>query len=190
MTFIRGNSAFLHWFSLRRPQKYFDTNKFRVPVDRLSALLISLCYLLLIITKWQRRFRNKQNICRTPNKLYYFVVLLYGLVMQLMVFIYSYSDSLRAVRSGDRIPVGARFSSPVQTGPGVHPASYTMGTGSFPGVKRPRRGFDHPPPSSAEVEGRVELYTCSPSGPSWPVLWRTLPFTFCRRVVEEVVFLI
>jgi hypothetical protein len=32
------------------------------------------------------------------------------------------------------------------------PASCTMGTGSFPGVKRPERGADHPPPSSAEVK--------------------------------------
>ena len=40
---------------------------------------------------------------------------------------------------------GARFSAPVQTGPGVHPASYTMGTESLPGVKRPGRGVDHPP---------------------------------------------
>jgi hypothetical protein len=31
---------------------------------------------------------------------------------------------------GDRIPVWARFSAPVQTGPGTHPASCTMGTGS------------------------------------------------------------
>jgi hypothetical protein len=30
---------------------------------------------------------------------------------------------------------GARFSAPVQTGPGAHPASCTMGTGSFLGVK-------------------------------------------------------
>ena len=30
---------------------------------------------------------------------------------------------------------GARFSAPVQTGPGAHPVSCTMGTGSFPGVK-------------------------------------------------------
>jgi hypothetical protein len=28
---------------------------------------------------------------------------------------------------------GAKFSAPVQTGPGVHPASYTMGTASFQG---------------------------------------------------------
>ena len=32
-------------------------------------------------------------------------------------------------------PDGARFSAPVQTGPGAHPASCTMGTGSFPEVK-------------------------------------------------------
>jgi hypothetical protein len=42
-------------------------------------------------------------------------------------------------------PGGGKFLAPVQTGPGVHPASYTMGTGSFPGVKRPGRGVDHPP---------------------------------------------
>ena len=45
----------------------------------------------------------------------------------------------------------------------------------FQGVKRPGRGVDHPPPSSAEVKERVELYLYSPSGPSWPVLGRTLP---------------
>jgi len=31
--------------------------------------------------------------------------------------------------------VGARFSAPVQISPGAHPASHTMGTGSFPGIK-------------------------------------------------------
>ena len=51
-----------------------------------------------------------------------------------------YSDSLRAGRSGDRIPVVARFSAPVQTSPGAYPFSCTMGTGSFSGVKRPGRG--------------------------------------------------
>ena len=32
-------------------------------------------------------------------------------------------------------PGGARFSAPVQTGPGAHPASGTIGNGSFPGVR-------------------------------------------------------
>jgi hypothetical protein len=56
-----------------------------------------------------------------------------------------HSDSLRAGRSGDRIPAGAGFSAPVQTGPGAHLASYTMGTGSFLGVKRSGRGADPTP---------------------------------------------
>ena len=43
---------------------------------------------------------------------------------------------------------GARFFAPVQTGPESHPVSYTLDAGSFPGVKWPRRGVDHPPPSS------------------------------------------
>jgi hypothetical protein len=34
-------------------------------------------------------------------------------------------------RSGDRNPVEARFSAHVQTGPGVHAVSYTMGTRSL-----------------------------------------------------------
>ena len=82
--------------------------------------------------------------------------------------------SLRAGRSGDRIPVGAIFSAPVQTDPWAHPASYTMGTGSFLGVKRPDRGVDQPTPSSAEVNERVELYLYS-SRPSWSVLGWNLP---------------
>jgi hypothetical protein len=53
-----------------------------------------------------------------------------------------YSDSLRAGRPGDQISVGARFSPHVQTGPGAHPASYTTGTGFFPGLKRPGCGVD------------------------------------------------
>ena len=64
----------------------------------------------------------------------------------------------------------ARFSALVQTGSEAHPASYTMGTGSFPGVKRPGRGIDYPSHSSAEVKKRVELSFYSPSGPSWSVL--------------------
>jgi hypothetical protein len=85
----------------------------------------------------------------------------------------------------DRIPVGVRFSAPVQTGPGTYPASYTIGTGSFPGVKRSERGVDHPFPFSAEVKERVELFLYSPSGPSWPVRGRTLHFRYFIRSLGE-----
>jgi len=62
-----------------------------------------------------------------------------------------------------------RFTAPLQTSPKAHPASYTMGTGSFPGVKQLGRGLDHPP-YSTEVKERAELYLYSPVGPLWPVL--------------------
>ena len=55
------------------------------------------------------------------------------------------SDSLRAARCKNRNPVVARYSAPVQTGPVAQPASYTIGTESFPQVKRSARGFNHPP---------------------------------------------
>ena len=45
-----------------------------------------------------------------------------------------YSDWLRAGRSGIESRLGRDFP-PVQTGPGAHPASCKMGTGSFQGVK-------------------------------------------------------
>jgi hypothetical protein len=63
-----------------------------------------------------------------------------------------------------KIPVGARFFAPVQTGPGAHPASGTMGTGSFPGINRPGRGADHPSPSSAEVENEYGYTSTPPLG--------------------------
>jgi hypothetical protein len=89
-----------------------------------------------------------------------------------------YSDFPRTGGSGNRIPVKARFFAPVQTGPGAHPTSCTIGTGTFPGVKRPGRGVDHPPPSIADVKERVELYLYLPCGPSWQVIGWTVPFIF------------
>jgi hypothetical protein len=46
-----------------------------------------------------------------------------------------YSDWLRTERPGDRIPVGGDFSTPVQTGPGSHPASLYNGYRVLPGGK-------------------------------------------------------
>jgi len=73
------------------------------------------------------------------------------------------ATELRIGRSGDRIPVGARFSAPVQTGPGAYPASCTTGTESFPEVEVAAGvGLTPPTSSSAEVQERVELYLYSP----------------------------
>ena len=71
---------------------------------------------------------------------------------------------------------GERFSAPAQIAPGAHPASCTMGTGSFSGAKRPGLGVYHPPLSSSEAEGRVELYIYSPL---WAfVAYSRVNFTF------------
>jgi len=64
-------------------------------------------------------------------------------------------------RSEDRIPMGARFSSPVLTGPGVHPASHTVDTASFPGVKRSGRGVNHQPHLAPRLKKEYG-YTSSP----------------------------
>jgi hypothetical protein len=80
------------------------------------------------------------------------------------------SDLLQAGWSLNRIPVGTRTSLPIQFDPGAHPASYTMGTGLFPGLKRPERAINHPPPFSAEVKEIVDLYLYSSSVPSWQVI--------------------
>ena len=67
---------------------------------------------------------------------------------------------------------GRDFPHPSRPALGPTPASYTMGTGSFPGVKRPMGGVHHSPTPSAKVKERVEPYIYSPFGPSWPVLGR------------------
>jgi len=86
-----------------------------------------------------------------------------------------YSSVGTATRYGlDGLGIESRwrtiFSAFVQTGPGAHQASYTMGTGSFQGVKGPGHDVDHPPLSRTEVKERVELYLYPPFGPSWPIL--------------------
>ena len=101
----------------------------------------------------------------------------YILKLEYINFLRLHLNSLLAGRSGDRNPVVARFFAPVQTGPGAYPASCTIDTGSFLGVKRPGRDADHPPPSKCRGHERVGLYLYSPFGPSWPVIRRTFTFT-------------
>ena len=63
---------------------------------------------------------------------------------------------------------GARFSAPVQTGPGAHPASCSMGTGSFSRVKSGRGVTLTPHPL---------LVPCSWKGRAIPLLplWAVRP---------------
>ena len=94
-----------------------------------------------------------------------------------------YSYSLRPGRSGDRIPVAARFSAPVQTDCGAHPASYTKGTESFPGVKRPGHGVDHSPHLAPRLK-EEQTYT---STPLWAfVPWVTFTFFTLHRISESL----
>lgn len=67
---------------------------------------------------------------------------------------------------------GMRSAAPVHTDPLAHPASCTVDTGHFQGVKRQRGGIYHPPLTPRLK--KVELHLCSPSGNSKPVLGRNL----------------
>jgi len=70
-----------------------------------------------------------------------------------------YSGSLRAGRSGDRIPVGGKiFRTRPDRSCGPPSLLYNEYRVSFPGVRRPGRGVGHPPISSAEIKKGVELY--------------------------------
>ena len=76
------------------------------------------------------------------------------------------ATELRAGRSGIESRWGRDFP-PVQTGPGAHTASCTMGTGSFPGVKRGRGVLltssytsTHPLGHTVPVTGTLYLYLC------------------------------
>jgi len=81
------------------------------------------------------------------------------------------THSLRVGLSRDRIAVrGKIFDTRPDLPWGPPSLLYNGYRVSFPGVKRSERVVDHPPPFSAEVKERVELYLYSPSGSSWPLI--------------------
>ena len=80
--------------------------------------------------------------------------------------------------------MGARFSVPIQTGPRTYPASVQR----VPALSRGKAAgaWRWPPsPSSAEVKERTQLHLYSTSGPSWPVLGRTLPLPLFREFLRS-----
>jgi hypothetical protein len=85
-------------------------------------------------------------------------------------------------RSGDLIPVEARFFAHVQAGLEAHPASCTMGSESSPGVKRPGRGADHPP----LLAPRSRKSTAIPLLPVWAfeACYRA-SFTFLKSSIRD-----
>jgi len=85
------------------------------------------------------------------------------------------ATELRAGRSGIESQWG-RDLWPVQTDPGAHPASYTMGAGPFPGVKCGRGVLLTTHLLLCRVHGRVELYLYPPSGAHRACNGIALPF--------------
>jgi len=66
-------------------------------------------------------------------------------------------------------PGGARFSAPVQTSPGAHPASCTMGSGSFLGVKNSRGVTLTPHPFLVPWSRKSRAIPLLPLWAIWPV---------------------
>jgi len=60
--------------------------------------------------------------------------------------------------------MGEKFSAPVQTSLGTHPTSCTVGTGSFPEVKKPGRGVVHPPHLASRLKKEKSYTSTLPIG--------------------------
>ena len=97
------------------------------------------------------------------------VVLKLILVRMYLRFVGRVAQSVQRLTTGWTVqgsnPGGARFSAPIQTCPGAHPASCTMGTGPFLGLKYGRGLLLTIHPFQCHGHGRVELYLYPPSRP-------------------------
>jgi hypothetical protein len=109
---------------------------------------------VLILTRLVSAFR-KCSLVPLENVLHRHKV-----ILRLSICINVGWDS--AVRESN--PGGEEFSTSVQTGPGAHLASCTMGAGSpSREIKQPGHDLDHPPPSSAQMK-ELSHSSCTPLG--------------------------
>ena len=107
------------------------------------------------------------------------------LLMMTMMIYMSGPGSVVSIATGYRLDgpgiefqVGAKLSAPVQTGSGAHPASCTMGTGSYSGVKSGPGVTLTPHPLLVPWSGKSRAITLLP-------LWAVEPvqsLSACTRV--------
>jgi len=91
-----------------------------------------------------------------PSSFSYVVYKTYSIYIYIYIYIWG-RDSVVGIETRGWKVLGGVILRTRPDCPGVHPVSYTMGTGSLaPDVKRPGRGVDHPPQSSAEVKEKKE----------------------------------
>jgi hypothetical protein len=95
-----------------------------------------------------------------------------------------FSESVRSGLSGNRIPVGQRFSVIVPNVSASHPPSCIMVTGYFSGLKPTARGDDHTLPSEAEVVNGLELHLRLPSVAAWTCHGVIFIFTWVFLTVQ------
>jgi hypothetical protein len=166
------------------------------PVGRLFSLFVTVQVLsahsnCVLDSKGRLKLLRSFNVIQTfkPSGDFWFM----------FYFQYSYSTWAAIAQSVLRLatgwtvqgsnPCGGRFFCTRPDWPWGPPSLLYNGYWvSFPRVKRPGRGIDHLPPSCAKVKERVELYLCSPSVPSWPVIgWNYLYlytyFISCRNQI-------
>ena len=110
--------------------------------------------------------------------------------------IYPFSSFTPKSRSVNVISSRAKFVNLLHHTPVDHPTSYTMGTRSISwGIKRPGRGVNHPPSSSAEVKESssillVPLWAfmiCSRANFNSPYAYRRLQIS-CSQLREKETF--
>jgi hypothetical protein len=142
----------------------FFSSRTGAPLRAVSFLMITMTTLtpLLIVSGSSRRWSLVPETCFLSLPVWTWS----------LYTVHSYLTSV----SEKKVPVGRDFPHPSRRALGSTQPPVQWVPGLFPGGKAAGAWCWLPAPSNAEVKERVELYLCSPSGRSWPVIRWTLPF--------------